>query len=65
MKNIIEAYEKSPFQAPPLFDKVLTIEGHVVDTATYRQEQRKEPEVELVKKPKTTSVFSRFIDGFM
>lgn len=65
MKNIIEAYGKSPFQAPPLFDKMLTIEGHAVDTATYRQEQRKEPEVETKKKPLVGSVFSRFMDGFM
>lgn len=65
MKNAIEAYGKSPFQAPPLFDKVLTIEGHAVDTATYRQEQRKEPEVEKATKPLVGSVFSRFMDRVM
>lgn len=63
MKQVLEAYGKSPFQAPPLFDKVLTIEGHTIDTATYRKEQHKE--MESPKKPLVGSVFSRFLDRAM
>lgn len=63
MKQAWVAYGKSFVQPAPLFDKVLTIDGQTIDTATYRKEQRKESETESVKKPLVGSVFSQYMDG--
>lgn len=63
MKKTIEAYKKQVFQAPPLFDKVVTIEGESVDTSVYRQSISKETASK--KKPLVGSNFSKYIDGFM
>lgn len=61
MNRVLEAYGQPVFAPTPLFDKVVTLEGDAVDTATYRKENTKEKEV--VKKPLVGSRFSQYMDA--
>lgn len=63
MEKVIRAYqafdnvEKSPF------DKVVTIEGEVLETATYRKRISKQQEP--LAKPMVQSPFSRYLETYM
>lgn len=63
MNKAIKSYTNPLTAVPPLFDKVIKVNGEVVDTREYLESVHKEKEV--VKKPVLGTTFSRFMDALI